>query len=378
MIYVFFILATFAILLIGINLIQLMNGLTKVKVINEENKEGFIGSIKSLSYAMIVMFIGLFLIVAIKIPDVRDLLNVFSGRNTSVSKSKDSVLSKNTQYWRAPEESQIPAGREGDLIKYGKELIIHTSKYLGPRGSVAQISNGMNCNNCHLEGGTKPWGNNYSAVFSTYPKFRDRSGAVETIYKRVNDCFERSLNGRPLDSNSKEMRAIYAYIKWLGSNVNKGQKPAGSGLYELAFINRAANPDLGKKIYVAQCKSCHQANGEGMINGEGNEFTYPPLWGKNSYNQGAGLFRLTRFAGYIKSNMPLGATHDAPILTDEQAWDLAAYVNSMPRPQMNLSKDWPNIKTKPIDHPFGPFTDEFSENQHKYGPFGPIKEKRSK
>jgi thiosulfate dehydrogenase len=112
-------------------------------------------------------------------------------------------------------------GEERALIIYGQDLIAHTSKYLGPRGSVAQITNGMNCQNCHLQAGAKAWGNNYAAVFSTYPKFRDRSGQIETIYKRVADCMERSLNGTAVDSNSRAFKAIYAYIKWLGKDVKK-------------------------------------------------------------------------------------------------------------------------------------------------------------
>ena len=109
--------------------------------------------------------------------------------------------------WMGPPANQIPyySREDGKLIWYGHELIANTSKYLGPKGSVMQITNGMNCQNCHLDAGTKPWGNNYSAVYTTYPKFRERSGGIETIYKRVNDCMERSLNGTALDSNSNKV-----------------------------------------------------------------------------------------------------------------------------------------------------------------------------
>ena len=111
----------------------------------------------------------------------------------------------------------------------------------------------------------------------------------------------------------------------------------------------------------------------------GKSYTYPPLWGPNSYNSGAGLFRLSRFAGYVRDNMPLNqATHNAPALSDAEAWDVAAFVNSRPRPNKDLSSDWPNIAKKPIDHPFGPYADGFSEAQHKFGPFKPIIEARKK
>jgi len=264
-------------------------------------------------------------------------------------------------------------GAERELVIYGEDIIVNTARYFGPQGSVAAITNGMNCQNCHLNAGKKNWGNNYSAVYSTYPKFRDRSGSMESIYKRVGDCFERSLNGTAPDSNSREYQAIYAYIKWLGKDVKKGERPVGSGITKLSYLDRSADPVKGKAVYIAQCQSCHGANGEGQLSLNGVSYEYPPLWGEHSYNNGAGLFRLSNFAGYVKSNMPFKqATHDNPKLTTEEAWDVAAYVNSQPRPKKDLSKDWPDISKKPFDHPFGPYADEFSESQHKYGPYKTI------
>jgi thiosulfate dehydrogenase len=259
---------------------------------------------------------------------------------------------------------------EDTLTYYGHELIANTAYYLGPKGKVAAITNGMNCQNCHLDGGTIPFGNNFSAVVSTYPKFRARSGGLETIPKRVNDCMERSLNGKALDTNSREMKAILAYMHWLGDDIPKGTKPKGSGIVDLPFMDRAADPVRGNVIYRMKCASCHGPNGQGQTNAEGFGYTYPPLWGAHSYNTGAGLFRLSRFAGYVKNGMPFGvANYKNPQLSDEEAWDVAAYVNSQPRPSKDLSKDWPDISKKPIDHPFGPYADSLSERQHKYGPW---------
>ncbi|MEQ1585332.1 MAG: c-type cytochrome [Cyclobacteriaceae bacterium] len=278
--------------------------------------------------------------------------------------------------WRAPDLSDVPKNEEGKLIEYGRELIVRTSTFLGPNGSVKAMSNGMNCQNCHLDAGTKPFGNNYSAVASTYPKFRARSGTEETIEKRVNDCFERSLNGGALAEDSHEMKAIVAYIHWLGEDVEKGKSPEGAGLVELPFLDRPTSLENGKLVYDQKCEVCHGKNGEGIVLVDSSGYQFPPMWGEHSYNTGAGLYRLSRFAGYVKANMPLGATFDAPQLTDAEAWDVAAYVNSLPRPTRDLSKDWPDISKKPIDHPFGPFTDGFDERQHKLGPFKPIEEKR--
>lgn len=276
--------------------------------------------------------------------------------------------------WRL--EKLAPEQRRN--IEYGKELIAHTAEYFGPKGKVRATSNGMNCQNCHLNAGTQPWGNNYFAVQANYPKFRERSGTVENQIKRVNDCFERSLNGKALDSTSREMQAILAYIKWIGSDVPKKYIPRGSGIYKLKLMKRAADPDKGKVVYEQKCQSCHQANGEGVMAEGTRIYTYPPLWGEHSYNNGAGLFRLSNFAGYVKYNMPFGVTYERPQLSDEESWDVAAFVNSMPRPSKDLSKDWPNIAGKPFDHPFGPYADPFSEQQHKYGPFKPIKEWKEK
>nr|MCU0335806.1 cytochrome C [Chitinophagaceae bacterium] len=127
-------------------------------------------------------------------------------------------------------------GPERALVAYGADLVANTARYLGPQGSVAHLSNGLNCQNCHLDAGRRAWGNNYGAVASTYPKYRDRSGHIESIAHRVNDCFERSLNGQALDTTSREMRAIIAYIQWLGQAVPAGTKPPGSGIAELPYM----------------------------------------------------------------------------------------------------------------------------------------------
>lgn len=296
------------------------------------------------------------------------------GNFTDAAKEEALKPKDTTNYWIAPDISEVKENKE--LVEYGKELIAHTSYYFGENGKVFKAStNGMNCQNCHLDAGTKVFGNNYSAVASTYPKFRARSGSIENIYKRVNDCFERSLNGRALDTTSKEMQGIVAYIKWLGKDVKKGEKPIGSGFKDLAYLDRASDPEKGKVVYSEKCQSCHQPDGLGLMNGDKTAYTYPPLWGKNSYNDGAGLYRMSNFAKYVKYNMPLGASHNIPQLSDEEAWDVAAFVNSQTRPKKDIKKDWPKIEEKPFDHPFGPYADGFDEKQHKYGPYKPIKEK---
>ncbi len=302
-----------------------------------------------------------------------------SGKKETKADSPVVIASVNTPVeWVSPLIDTVGADSRGELIRYGRDLIANTSKFLGPKGTVAKKSNGLNCQNCHIDAGTRAFGNCFSAVSSTYPKFKERSGRIESIEFRVNDCMERSLNGKKLDSLSLEMRAMVAYMNWIGQHVPKGVKPIGAGTEELPFLDRAASTTFGKEIYIKKCQTCHGNNGEGKFNPDSLSYLYPPLWGAHSYNVSAGLYRLTRFAGYVKNTMPFGTTHKNPQLTNEEAWDVAAFVNSQPHPMKVFKYDWPDIKTKPVDYPFGPYADGFSEEQHKYGPYGPIKVARDK
>ncbi len=277
--------------------------------------------------------------------------------------------------WRAPDTATITNDRSGEMIKYGRELISNTGKYFGPHGIINHNENGMSCQNCHLNAGTKLYANSFSAVFSNYPKFRPRSGTLENLYKRINDCMERSLNGRKIDTLSREMQAMVAYINWVGKDVKKGITPQGASVVDLPFLNRAADPEKGKIVFEKNCITCHGNNGEGKLNDDSITYLYPPLWGSHSYNNAAGLFRLSRLAGFIKYNMPnLKSSFETPVLSDEEAWDVAAHISNMPRPVKKFRGDWPDISKKPVDLPFGPYTDSFSENQHKFGPFSAIKD----
>lgn len=337
-----------------------------------------LNSMISIIVFLLVLVVTLLALLVYYMPEHRPAKLELLAENISTEENNTvrNTDSDTTTYWKPAPEQSLEGDANKELVLYGQDLIVHTSDYYGPEGKIFKAStNGMNCQNCHLEAGTKIFGNNYSAVASTYPKLRARSGSIETIYKRVNDCFERSLNGKKIDPASREMRAIEAYIKWLGKEVPKGNIPQGSGLKKLAVLDRAADPEKGKTIYSQKCASCHQHDGMGMMNGDKTAFTYPPLWGPNSFNDGAGLFRLSNFASYIKYNMPLGASYKSTQLSDEEAWDIAAYVNTQPRPVKNKKADWPKISQKPFDHPFGPYADGFSEEQHKYGPYKPIQEK---
>ena len=318
-----------------------------------------------------IFFISLVLVLLIIFPTVTNYF--FQEKKRDRNERQPSAMITGEE-WEAPDTSQIAHTEEGDLIRYGKELILNTAVYFGPKGTVARISNGMNCGACHIDAGTRLWGNNFSKVAATYPLFRNRSGRIETVEMRINDCFERSLNGRKPGDSGREMKAMVAYINWIGKDAPKKKKVNGSGVEALPFLDRAADTVKGKIVFVSICSKCHGKNGQGVLEKNGKKYLYPPLWGRHSYNVGAGLYTLSKFAGYVKNNMPFGTTFHNPQLTNEQAWDVAAYVNSQPHPVKDLTMDWPDVAAKPLDYPFGPYADTFSARQHKYGPFGPIQQ----
>lgn len=285
---------------------------------------------------------------------------------------------KEAGIWDPPDISNLPNTAEAALVRYGKELIANTALYLGPKGTVGTMSNGMNCQNCHLQAGTRVNGNCFALVACSYPKFKARSGLQESIEFRINDCMERSLNGRKLDSNSREMRAFVSYLKWLGRDVPKKNELKGMGIPQLPFLSRAASPASGKTGYANKCQRCHGINGEGLLKSDSSGYLYPPLWGQNSYNMSAGIYLISKLAGYIKFNMPYTDFAQEPQVSDDEAWDIAAYICSQPRPEKYFAADWPVKASKPVDYPFPPYADSFSPIRHKFGPFAAIKKEKEK
>ena len=300
------------------------------------------------------------------------VVELATSSNIAQSGAAGAQLTDLGKTWTAPPEEEIPAGASAEAIRYGRELIANTGKYFGPNGKIAAISNGMNCQNCHLNAGTKLYANNYSIFFANYPKKGARSGKTDQVTDRISDCFQRSLNGQMPDRSSKEIQAMIAYFKWVGQGQKKGGKPEGTATEKIPYLDRAADPKKGLLVYRKQCQSCHGEDGAGQKAQDQLTYIYPPLWGENSYNDGAGMYRLSNFAGFVKNNMPYGVDHKSPVLKDEEAWDVAAYVNSRPRPHREQRKDYPDLSRKPIDAPYGPYPDPFPAVQHKYGPFKPI------
>ena len=224
-----------------------------------------------------------------------------------------------------PSDSLIPSDAAGRSIRRGRALLAHTRDSLPTHVGAA-----LQCVSCHPQDGRQAGAMPWVGVYARYPQYRSRSASMSLIEDRVNDCFQRSMNGTALDPASGEMRDIVAYLAFLSRGVPVGARVAGQGLVPLR-VGRGDSA-AGAALFQANCARCHGPGGAGTV-------AAPPLWGDSSFNIGAGLARARTAAAFIRRNMPL----DRPgTLTDQQAADVAAYITSQPRPDFpGKEHDWP-------------------------------------
>ena len=239
-----------------------------------------------------------------------------------------------------PSDTLIDKEPNAEQIRHGQRLLNETRRLL-PNNTGASL----NCSSCHVQQGKKPLGAPYINSVNSFPQFNPRSGRVVSLADRINGCFQRSMNGKPLDKESPEMLAMLAYMKWLAQDVPHGAQVQIKNAWP---IDTKLVPDSarGKTLYGAQCAACHGANGEGKRDGAGN-IVFPPLCGDESFNIGAGLARTYKAAAFIRNSMPMGVnTHgnwgEGAVLSDQDAVDVAEYFTHMPRPDFPpKDKDWP-------------------------------------
>jgi len=246
----------------------------------------------------------------------------------------------------SPADDTIPHSAQGDAIRLGQRLVSDTRRLL-----PAQTGSAMNCTSCHLSGGKVAHASPFVGVWNRYPAYNPRAGREVTLAERINGCFLRSMNGRKLAPDSREMRAMLAYMQWLSRDIPRGSTLQGSGI---GRIDKTLLPDplRGKAIYAKSCAVCHGNEGEGRL--RKGEMVFPPLWGNQSFNIGAGMARTFTAAAWVKQNMPIaagpkGVLGQGGVLSDQEALDVAEYFTHQPRPDFpDKVKDWPK-GGKPVD-----------------------------
>lgn len=282
--------------------------------------------------------------------------------------------------WDIPDIDLLPDDEAGRLVRYGRSVLEATARHIGPDAPDAAMrfaGNNLACADCHLDGGRKKFGLPLVAAAADYPRYSPRSGADASLEDRLDGCMTRSMNGRPMPRDARPMRALVAYLTVLSSALPHGAAIEGAGSGAMPELDRPADPVRGGAVYAQTCVFCHGREGRGLIrNGADASLGYgvPPLWGPDSFNDGAGMNRLVTLANFVHDNMPNGTDWLMPVLAPADAWDVAAYVVSHERPRRaGLEKDFPDLLDKPVDAPYGPYADSFPQAQHRYGPFAPIR-----
>ena len=230
-----------------------------------------------------------------------------------------------------PPADAVPPGQLGDAIWYGQKVATETATTV-----KANVGAALNCTSCHIKGARTPHAWPWVGLWGVYPAYDARAGRVITLADRINECFRRSMNGKPLPLDSVAMRGLLSYIWWLSKDVPTGVPVDGRGFAEIPAPT-SPDPARGKIVYAQKCSGCHGASGQG-VTAAGGTIVFPPLWGARSFNVGAGMARVDTAAAFVKTKMPLGGT----AITEQDAYDVAAYFTREPRPDFKAKKaDWP-------------------------------------
>lgn len=247
------------------------------------------------------------------------------GNQNEESKDESSTLN----YDPPSVDDLDPDDPEAQAIIYGEEVFNETNVVM-----PEHVGNELSCQSCHADGGLSI-SSSMVGVTTDYPQYRPREGIVFTLEDRINGCMIRSMNGKMIDSDTEEMRAMIAYLTYISEGIEVGADRPWAGRNTMAEV---PEPDIqnGEELYEKKnCLTCHAVDGSGT-----GANTGPALWGDNSFNDGAGMSRLTKMAGYIQNNMPIGEEYE---LSDQEAADLAAYILQFDRPVFDgHDKDFPH------------------------------------
>jgi thiosulfate dehydrogenase len=222
-----------------------------------------------------------------------------------------------------PAADSIPNDDFGKMVREGEQIFVNTQQH-----AKKYVGNSLNCVNCHLDAGRKANASPLWGAYVAYPAYRSKNKHVNTFAERLQGCFRFSMNGKAPPTGDETLVALETYAYWLSTGAPVRQKVEGRGYPVLP--KPATTPDYarGQKIYAQSCALCHGANGEGQMSA--GKTAFPPLWGAKSFNWGAGMHDIKNAAGFIKANMPLGL---GGTLSDQEAWDVATFMDSQERPQ---------------------------------------------
>lgn len=226
-------------------------------------------------------------------------------------------------YFQPPKESQLPDNAFGKLVQQGRAIFVDTKTH-----APDYVGNGLACTNCHLDQGRKANSAPLWAAYTMYPAYRKKNDKVNSYTERLQGCFQFSMNGKAPEANGPVIAALTAYSYWLATGAPTGQELPGRAYPSVPEPKGGFDLAQGEKVYAVQCAVCHGKNGEGQKAGE--DYVLPALWGADSFNWGAGMHRINTAAAFIKENMPLGK---GGTLSNEDAWHVAAFMNSHERPQ---------------------------------------------
>lgn len=232
--------------------------------------------------------------------------------------------------FQPPLSKDIPDNEFGDSVRRGEKIFTQTHRY-----AENYIGGGLDCANCHLNKGRQTGAAPMWAAWVLYPRYRGKNDKINTMADRIRGCFTFSENaqdsevGHPPASNSTVVADLESYFRWLATNAPTGKKMKGQGYPSLKDPAKAFDPERGSEVYAAHCAVCHGESGEGTKARNGG-YIFPPLWGSDSFNWGAGMHRVSTAAAFIHANMPLGLGGSLGV---QQAWDVASYIDSKPRPQ---------------------------------------------
>ena len=290
----------------------------------------------------------------------QELAEILSFVRASWGNSAEPVAASQVKKMRAQldpkttDSSSFETPRLADMLAspIAGQLVRGMRLHLETRALLPQnVGNALNCTSCHLNAGTVADGSPFVGVSAFFPNYAPRAGRVITLEDRINGCFRRSMNGKPLPADSADMKAMVAYFDWMKKETKPQDKVAGRGVGK---VDMAIKPNVenGKQVYATQCAVCHGKDGEGLKQADGH-FIYPPLWGDQSFNIGAGMARTYTAAAFVKRNMPIGFHEKFPLgqggLSDQESVDVAEYFTHQPRPDFpDKVKDWPKDK-KPAD-----------------------------